>query len=253
MDQEMKYGEDYTYLPATSIASGKGKELLPDIYCHTIQIVNICMIGNPHKQQEGWVLVDAGMPASAEAIIELVKRWDVPVYAHDLELPYLTGKQAYPPPDPTVDGGLFAKLSPLFPNEPINLGHHVKPFPSDGSIPMLSDWRWIHTPGHTPGHISFYREADRCLIAGDAFVTVQQESIYKVLMQKHEISGPPKYFTTDWEQARQSVIKLQALNPKIAVTGHGLPMTDEELSLNLRELVERFDEIAIPSSGKYVH
>lgn len=283
MDQEMKYGEDYTYLPATSIASGKGKELLPDIYCHTIQIVNICMIGNPHKGQEGWVLVDAGMPASADAIIaaaeerfgsgsqplaillthghfdhvgaiiELVKRWDVPVYAHDLELPYLTGKQAYPPPDPTVDGGLFAKLSTLFPNEPINLGHHVKPFPSDGSIPMLSDWRWIHTPGHTPGHISFYREADRCLIAGDAFVTVQQESIYKVLMQKHEISGPPKYFTTDWEQARESVIKLQALNPKIAVTGHGLPMTDEELSLNLRELVERFDEIAIPSSGKYVH
>jgi len=283
MDQQMTYGDDYKYLPATSIASGKGKQLLPDLYCHTIQIVNISMIGNPHKEQEGWVLIDAGMPDSSAAIIaaveerfgrdsrplaillthghfdhvgaiiELVNYWDVPVYAHELELPYLTGKQAYAPPDPTVDGGLFAKLSPLFPNEPINLGHHVKPLPSDGTIPMLPDWRWIHTPGHTPGHISLFREADRSLIAGDAFVTVQQESIYKVLTQKQEISGPPKYFTTDWEQARQSVIKLQALKPSLAITGHGLPMQDQALTDSLEELVQRFDEIAIPTSGKYVH
>ncbi|MNW32277.1 putative metallo-hydrolase YflN [compost metagenome] len=28
----------------------------------------------------------------------------------------------------------------------------------------------IHTPGHTPGHISIYLEASRTLIAGDAVV-----------------------------------------------------------------------------------
>jgi glyoxylase-like metal-dependent hydrolase (beta-lactamase superfamily II) len=35
--------------------------------------------------------------------------------------------------------------------------------------------RWLHTPGHTAGHVSF-RDHDRCLIVGDAFVTTKQES-----------------------------------------------------------------------------
>ena len=50
---------------------------------------------------------------------------------------------------------------------------------------------------HTPGHISLFREKDRTLIAGDAFVTVKQEYLYKVITQEQEISGPPRYLTTD--------------------------------------------------------
>lgn len=106
------------------------------------------------------------------AIIELVKRWDVPVYAHSLEMPYLTGHKSYPAPDPTVEGGAVAKMSAMFANEPINLGENIQTLPEDGSVPHLSGFKWIHTPGHSPGHISLFREKDRALIAGDAFVTV---------------------------------------------------------------------------------
>ena len=53
--------------------------------------------------------------------------------------------------------------------------------PSDGTVPHLPDFKWIHTPGHTPGHISLFREKDQALIVGDAFVTVKQEYLYKVL------------------------------------------------------------------------
>ena len=44
-------------------------------------------------------------------IIELIKYWDVPVYAHQMEIPFLTGQQSYPKPDPTVEGGMVAKMS----------------------------------------------------------------------------------------------------------------------------------------------
>lgn len=62
------------------------------------------------------------------------------------------------------------------------------------------------------------------------------------MVQKQEISGPPKYFTTDWQLARESIVKLEALKPLIAITGHGLPMTGEELSNELTKLVRDFEK-----------
>ncbi|WP_424767459.1 MBL fold metallo-hydrolase [Paenibacillus sp. sgz302251] len=277
----MESSFEHTILPLTSVASGEGLAYRPDIFYYPIQIVNICFVGNPDKKTDGWVLIDAGMPRSAKkiikaaearfesgpkaiilthghfdhvgAIIELVEHWNVPVYAHGLELPYLTGKEDYPPADPTVDGGLVSELSRFFPHDGINLDQRVKPLPADGSVPELPDWKYIHTPGHTPGHISLYREEDGTLIAGDAFVTVKQESLYKVITQEQEISGPPKYFTTNWGLAEQSVKKLEALKPHLAITGHGEPMFGESLKENLKLLVEKFQEIAVPEHGHYVN
>ncbi|MCM3568014.1 MBL fold metallo-hydrolase [Neobacillus mesonae] len=279
MDQELSYGSDYKFIPATSIGSGVGITVVPDVYCHTIQIVNFCLAGTPGS--DDFVLVDAGMPGSADdivsvteerfgagsrpkaillthghfdhvgAIIELIKHWQVPVYAHELELPFLTGKTKYPKPDPSVEGGLVAKMSPLFPNEPINLGSWVKPLPADGNVPYLQGFRWIHTPGHSPGHVSFFRKEDRMLIAGDAFVTVRQDSLYKVITQEEEVNGPPRYLTTDWQAAWASVKTLYDIKPAYAVTGHGKPMSGEVLTEGLQKLANEFDKIAIPDYGKY--
>ncbi|WP_053365691.1 MBL fold metallo-hydrolase [Bacillus sp. FJAT-27245] len=281
MDKQMNYGKDYKFIPTTSLANGTGVEVLPDLLSHTIQISNIHLVGDPESKD--FVLVDAGMPESAEAIIsvvesrfgkgsrpkavilthghfdhvggiiELVKKWEVPVYAHELEMPFLTGQKGYPAPDPTVEGGMIAKLSPMFPNEPINLGDNVKPLSSDGSVPYMTGFKWIHTPGHSPGHVSFFRERDKVLIAGDAFSTVKQEYIDKVLTQEQEISGPPRYLTTDWKAAKESVIKLAELQPTFAVTGHGLPMSGALLSDSLDFLVKNFDKVAKPDYGKYVN
>ena len=282
MDEQIHYGKDYKYIPVTSVLSMVGQEVIPDIYCLTIQIVNVCFIGNPTKDN-GWTLVDAGMPRSAKAIIkeaeqrfgpharpdaillthghfdhvgaiiELIEHWDVPVYAHRLEIPFLTGEQNYPKPDSTVGGGLVARMSPMFPNDGISLGSYIKPLPEDGSVPNLPDWQWLHTPGHSPGHVSFFRNSDRTLITGDAFVTVKQESLYKVLIQEKELSGPPKYLTTDWDEAWASVKLLEALRPEIAVTGHGIPINGNELRENLAKLARDFDKLAIPQHGKYLN
>ena len=99
----------------------------------------------------------------------------------------------------------------------------------------------------------FSREQDRALIVGDAFVTVKQESLYKVLTQTQEISGPPRYYTTDWNAAYESVKILDAFKPEIAVTGHGIPMNGEELRENLSYLVANFKEIAKPKNSRYTN
>ena len=270
------------YIPMTTIESGIGKEVAHDIYSFTVQFVNICFIGSP-QSEDGWVLIDAGTPKSADmimkaatsrfgenakpsaivlthghfdhvgALIELLKVWDIPVYAHSSELPYLTGKKDYPDPDPTVDGGILAKISSMYPIEAIDLGDRVHALPDDGQIPGLPKWQWIHTPGHTEGHIALFREEDRALIAGDAFITVKQESLFNVLTQHQEIHGPPRYLTPDWQAAWESVRKLEQLKPNCAVTGHGVPVNEEWLRENLPKLVKDFDTIAIPKTGKYVN
>jgi glyoxylase-like metal-dependent hydrolase (beta-lactamase superfamily II) len=62
----------------------------------------------------------------------------------------------------------------------------------------MPEWRYMHTPGHTSGHISLFRNEDGVLLAGDAFVTTNQESLIAVMTQKKELHGPPKYFTYNW-------------------------------------------------------
>ncbi|WP_424495046.1 MBL fold metallo-hydrolase [Salinimicrobium sp. GXAS 041] len=280
MSEELKKNEDNKFIPMTSVSGGKERALSEDVLYYTNQIVNVIFIGKPNSQD--WVLVDAGMPKSAEKIvkvaedrfgkdrkpsaillthghfdhtgslIELIKKWEVPVYAHPLEFPYLTGEKAYPEPDASVEGGTLAKISKVYPHEPIDISKTLKELPADQSVPGLPDWKWLHTPGHSPGHVSFFREKDRMLVAGDAFVTVKQDSLYKVLVQKKEIHGPPRYLTTNWSAAWDSVRKLDALHPETAVTGHGTAMEGEELQNGLQYLMENFEELAIPDYGKFV-
>ncbi|HET7314771.1 MBL fold metallo-hydrolase [Salinisphaera sp.] len=263
------------HLPVTSLHSGDGHEVLTDVYCLPVQIVNVYFIGTPDRP-DNWVLVDAGMPGTESeimaaaharfgpsarpraivlthghfdhvgAVVELARHWDVPVYVHPREMPFVTGQSAYPEPDPSVGGGMVARLSRWFPNKPVDLGDHVRELPEDGSVPELPDWEWIHTPGHTRGHISLFRQVDRAMVVGDAFVTVQQESLYKVFTQQRELSGPPRYFTEDWTAAKASVQRLAERAPSVAMTGHGMAMGGPELREGLRDLIERFDELATP-------
>lgn len=67
----MNYGSDYKFISATSIGNRTGIEVLPDLYQHTIQIVNISyfLYGDPNTDE--FVLVDAGMPDSANEIISV--------------------------------------------------------------------------------------------------------------------------------------------------------------------------------------
>jgi glyoxylase-like metal-dependent hydrolase (beta-lactamase superfamily II) len=143
-------------------------------------------------------------------------------------------------------------LSRFYPRGPVDLGARVRALPEDGSVPGMPGWRWIHTPGHTPGHIALFREEDRTLIAGDAFVTTRQESAIAALTYRPEIHGPPAYFTPDWTASRRSVERLAALEPERVVTGHGPPLSGESMRRDLHLLAREFERRAVPGHGRYV-
>ncbi|WP_158046509.1 MBL fold metallo-hydrolase [Skermanella pratensis] len=269
--------------PELDAARGdKTHQIAPDLAYRRLGIVNVVFWGRPGAGDRQWVLVDAGIPgtkgmitgaaeerfgpgARPSAIVmthghfdhigaleDLAEEWDAPVYAHPLEHPYLNGRASYPPGDPSVGGGAMAALARFYPRGPVDVGGRLRAFPEDGTIPEMPGWRWLHTPGHSVGHVSLWREADRAIVAGDAFVTTGQESAYAVAVQRAEMHGPPTYYTVEWDKAKQSVAKLAALDPALVVTGHGEPMKGPEMRTALHRLADEFDRVAVPRQGRYL-
>ncbi|HRF94164.1 MAG TPA: MBL fold metallo-hydrolase, partial [Aggregatilineales bacterium] len=84
----------------------------------------------------------------------------------------------------------------------------------------VGDFTVLETPGHSPGHLSFWRERDRVLITGDVAANINffttREGLYE----------PFSIFTMNSEQNRQSLHKLASLKPKTLLFGHGKPLLD---------------------------
>ena len=245
--------------------------------CYRIKtaFVNAYLLGEPGGP---WILVDTGMPFSGEqikkavddlygvqarpvaivmthghfdhagSVEELSRYWDVPVYAHPMEIPYLTGQSEYPPADPTV-GGFGGQLSRFYTNKPYNVSERIHQLPEDGSVPGMPEWKWLHTPGHTPGHISLFRESDALLIAGDAIISMNMRDMGDFVSGKPELNRPPEYFTPDWSASLKSIDRLASLRPSILATGHGEPLYYRGLEL---DLIDFADRCRPPENGRYV-
>lgn len=243
------------------------------VYYTKILFVNAYFVDTP----DSWVLVDTGLPMSegkirraaesrygnrkpsaivlthghfdhAGAALALADFWEAPIYAHHLEMPYLTGKSDYPPQDPSV-GGAMAQMSRVFPHSGYDFGSRVYPLSENGEIAEMPEWKFFHTPGHTAGHISLWRESDRTLLAGDALATMNADSWISVLTEKPEFSVPPAPFTTDWQAARRSVELLAGLEPQTVAAGHGKSISGANAPHLLNEFARNFSP---PAHGRYV-
>jgi hydroxyacylglutathione hydrolase len=80
----------------------------------------------------------------------------------------------------------------------------------------------IQSPGHTAGHVSFWRESDRILVLGDVLSNL---NIYSGLVMLRE---PERFFSLDPVANRRSARRLIELEPKLVCFGHGPPLRDTQ-------------------------
>lgn len=248
--------------------------IAPDLGWLPVSFVNVYFIGRPGG---AWWMIDAGLPGRAKQIFaaaearfgsgsrpvgillthghfdhagsaaQLAREWEVPIYAHRLELPYLTGQSPYPPPDPTI-GGAIAFLSRFMPSGSSNFNGLTRPLAND-TLAGMAGWEWIATPGHSPGHVSLYRAADRVLLAGDAFATMNMDSWKGLITGRQVLARAGAPFNCDWQATRESVEKLARLQPNIIGSGHGVPISSPDLPVRMARFAESFRP---PRRGRYV-
>ena len=163
----------------------------------------------------------------------LAESWDCPVYVSESEMPFVTGKRAYPPPDPSVGGGMMSFLSFAYPRGPYDLGDRAascRPAARFRPRGLALDF---DARSHHRTHLAVprpRRNAHRRRRIRDA----APGSAIGVLTMLPAVSRPPAYFTTDWDCGEESIRGLRDLQPNIALTGHGRPMYGERLRSGLR-------------------
>jgi glyoxylase-like metal-dependent hydrolase (beta-lactamase superfamily II) len=140
------------------------------------------------------------------------QHFGVPLACHAADVPVMEGRAPLQP-----DNRLIRFGNRLWSGPP----HQVGRILADGD--ELSGFRVIHTPGHTPGHVMFFRETDRVCIAGDVLANIH------FLTARIALREPPWFFSVDPVENRRSIQTLAALRPKVVCFGHGPPLRRPEL------------------------
>jgi hydroxyacylglutathione hydrolase len=96
----------------------------------------------------------------------------------------------------------------------------------------VAGFRVIDLPGHAPGQIGLWRESDRLALVSDCFYTIDMWG------RNCKPSLPAHTYNYDTEQARESMLKLAALEPAAAWPGHAQPATGDVRS-QLEQAAER--------------
>ncbi len=200
------------------------------------------------------ILLTHDHPDHTGSVRELVSVWACPVYVHPDEMPLtaiadLSTVRRYANP---LDRWLILPLLRVMPRRRVeamftqaSLKGVVQAFDPAAAVPGLPDWETIPTPGHTPGHVAFYRKNDGTLITGDAVVTVDLNSLWGFLFwslhrHKQKVSGPPRYSTWKWRTAKESVAVLARLEPRVLASGHGIPIMGDRAACELRAFADHF-------------
>ncbi|WP_019586103.1 MBL fold metallo-hydrolase [Deinococcus apachensis] len=178
-------------------------------------------LGRTQEQVLAWareegvraVLLTHHHPDHAGGARHLWESLALPIYAHPLDVPYLTGDLPRPPLGIPVLGRLMKFPVPPVPRAALQTLE-------EGD--SLMGWQVVHLPGHAPGQIGLMREG--VMIAADA-----------VGSRRGRAALPPGFLNEDQEQTRRTVRKIANLEPREVYVGHGSVLTGGDV----RTLAER--------------
>ncbi|HEV3235970.1 MAG TPA: MBL fold metallo-hydrolase [Gemmataceae bacterium] len=143
---------------------------------------------------------------AAKAVCE---SFNVPLACHQADQPVMEGRAPMAPHNWVVNLGDRMWSGPPCPvQQPLQ----------DGDL--VAGFRVIHAPGHTPGHVFYFRDSDRTVLAGDVLANIS------FLTGQPGLREPPRLFSVSPEQNRQSIRLLAALKPSLVCFGHGPPLRD---------------------------
>ena len=183
------------------------------------------------------LLVDAGTRHSGGKILRQLRGHDVSAHAlthchpdHQgasrevcdaLDIPLWAGERdadAAEKPDlirerqPSHPIGRFYLKAFIGPGHPVSRRLH------EGDA--VAGFQVLDVPGHSAGHVAFWRESDRVLILGDVLTNID------VLTGIPGLHEPKPYLTVDPEENRRSAKRLATLEPRLVLFGHGGPLRD---------------------------
>lgn len=182
-------------------------------------VAGLAAIGKRPEDVQRIVLTHAH-PDHAGGAAEMARRTGAPVSVHDGDRSWCeAGEVLAKPTETTTLGRLLMRVSkPTF--EPFETG----PALSDGEVlPVAGGLRVVHTPGHSPGHVSLLHEPSGVLVTGDAIFNVRRMRL------------SPKWLCADFAMTRQTAHRLGELDYDVAAFTHGPEIRD-----NAREQVRGF-------------
>jgi glyoxylase-like metal-dependent hydrolase (beta-lactamase superfamily II) len=150
-------------------------------------------------------------PDHQGAVKRICETRGIPLACHEVDVASMEGRV---PMQPRNVAAQFVGLVFAGPAYPVQRVLH------DGD--EIAGFRVIHTPGHTAGHVIYFRESDRVAIAGDVLNGI---NIFTGKVGLHE---PPAIFTLDREENHRSIRKLAQLRPSLVCFGHGPVLYDME-------------------------
>jgi glyoxylase-like metal-dependent hydrolase (beta-lactamase superfamily II) len=243
----LETGRGLTEANVYFVRSGPGWALIDTAWPHRGQVISAAaesLFGAGTRPAA--ILLTHIHPDHAGSALELARMWDLPVRVHPGELPLASGRYLPEYANP-LDRWLIAPVLRLMPRRKVeaslarnSLQGTVRAFDPAAGVPGLPDWQAVPTPGHTPGHVAYFRGKDRVLITGDAVLSVNVNSVRDLLANKHRVSGPPRISTWSLPAAKESVAVLARLEPKILACGHGRPITGTQAAARLAEFSGRF-------------
>ena len=221
------------------------KQILPGLYRITLRMAGLPYVNAYLLAGDELVLIDTGLPRRVRtfqralrslrrrpfdvrhilvthhhydhtgSLAKLGEATEARIYVHPADAAVTRGDA--PPPGPSkttgsarIVGGIMRRFIPeRLPH--VSIGHELQ---DDEELPLAGGLRAIHTPGHTPGHVSFlWPEHRGVLIVGDAAASMMGR-----------VNPPLGVFTEDDQAMRRSVAKLAELEFEVAVFGHGGPV-----------------------------